>query len=84
MTKWDPTSEKKRSVKLAQWAPKVTHCRWAKDKVGKIAHDITCGEIKTRDERDADATALGIPTFRDALEQYIAHRTTARASGRPA
>ena len=82
VTKWDPTSQKTRSVKLAQWSPKITHCRWAKDRLGKASHDITEGNVKTRDEKEVEAVSLGIPTFQDALEQYIAHRTTARASGR--
>lgn len=82
VNKWDPTSQKTRSVKLAQWANKGAHCRWAKDQVGKIAHDIATGNVLTRDEHEVVQTALGIPTFRDALEQYIEHRTTARQSGR--
>ena len=82
VNKWDPTSQKTRSVKLAQWANKGTHCRWAKEQVGKVAHDITTGNVRTREEHNAEQAALGIPMFRDALEQYITHRTTARASGR--
>lgn len=81
VNKWDPTSQKTRSVKLTQWANKGAHCRWAKDQVGKIAHDIATGNVLTRDEHEIAQTALGIPTFRDALEQYIEHRTTTRQSG---
>jgi len=54
---------------------KVRHCRWAKDQVGKVAHDITTGNVQTRDEHDAEQAVLGVPTFGDALEQYIEHRT---------
>ncbi|WP_240336734.1 hypothetical protein [Tropicibacter sp. Alg240-R139] len=82
VNKWDPTSQKTRSVKLAQWANKGPHCRWAKEQVGKIAHDISTGNVRTREEKEVSQVALGIPTFRDALEQYIEHRTTARQSGR--
>ncbi|MEP4194611.1 MAG: tyrosine-type recombinase/integrase [Aliishimia sp.] len=82
VNKWDPTSQKTRSVKLAQWANKGPHCRWAKDQVGKVAHDIATGNVFTREEKEVSQVALGIPTFRDALEQYIEHRTTARQSGR--
>lgn len=82
VNKWDPTSQKTRSVKLAQWANKGPHCRWAKEQVGKIAHDISTGNVRTRVEHEVAQSALGIPTFRNALEQYIEHRTTARASGR--
>lgn len=81
-TKWDPTAAKVRSVKLAQWASKGAHCAWAKKQIGKVAHDITEGKVRTRNEQAAEAASLGIPTFRQALEQYIAHRTTARASGK--
>jgi len=80
--KWDPTSQKTRSVKLAQWASKGAHCRWAKEQVGKIAHEIATGNVFTREENEVVQAALGIPTFRNALEQYIEHRTTARQSGR--
>lgn len=82
VNKWDPTAQKTRSVKLAQWANKGAHCRWAKEQMGKIAHDITIGNVYTREELEVTQAALGIPTFRNALEQYIEHRTTARASGR--
>jgi len=82
VNKWDPTSQKTRSVKLAQWANKGPHCRWAKERVGKITHDIATGKVRTRVENNAAQTALGIPTFRNALEQYLEHRTTARQSGR--
>ena len=82
VNKWDPTSQKTRSVKLAQWANKATHCRWAKDQVGKVAHDITTGNVQTRDEHDAEQATLGVPTFGDALEQYVEHRTQPRASGK--
>lgn len=82
VNKWDPTSQKTRSVKLAQWANKGSHCRWAKGQVGKVAHDITTGSVRTREEQEVVQIALGIPTFRNALEQYIEHRTTARQSGR--
>ena len=82
VNKWDPTSQKTRSVKLAQWANKGAHCRWAKDQVGKVALDITTGNVFTREEKEVSQVALGIPTFRDALEQYIEHRTTSRQSGR--
>ncbi len=44
--KWDPTAQKTRSVKLAQWASKGTHCRWAKDQVGKVAFDIQEGRVQ--------------------------------------
>lgn len=82
VNKWDPTSQKTRSVKLAQWANKGSHCRWAKGQVGKVAHDIATGSVRTRGEQEVAQIALGIPTFRNALEQYIEHRTTARQSGR--
>jgi integrase len=81
-SKWDPTSQKTRSVKLAQWANKGAHCRWAKEQVGKITHDIASGNVFTRKEQEVVEAASSIPTFRDALEQYIEHRTTARQSGR--
>jgi hypothetical protein len=81
VNKWDPTSNKTRSVKLAQWATQGTHCRWAKDQVGKVVLDITTGNVRTREETELEKNRLGIPTFREALEQYIDHRTTARASG---
>jgi len=80
--KWDPTSQKTRSVKLAQWASKGAHCRWAKEQVGKVTHEIATGNVRTRDEQQDERARLGIPTFREALEQYITHRTQPRASGK--
>ncbi len=80
--KWDPTAQKTRQIKLAQWAAKGAHCAWAKKQVGKVAFDIQEGKVKTRDEKTAETAALGVPIFRQALEQYIAHRTTPRASGK--
>jgi len=80
--KWDPTSQKTRSVKLAQWASKGAHCRWAKAQVGKVTHEIATGNVRTRDEQQNERARLGIPTFREALEQYITHRTQPRASGK--
>lgn len=82
VNKWDPTSSKTRSVKLAQWASKATHCRWAKEQLGKVAHEITTGAVKTRNEAETDRNALGIPTFLEALDQYITYRTQPRASGK--
>ena len=80
--KWDPTAQKTRQIKLAQWAAKGGHCAWAKKQVGKVAFDIQEGKVLTRDERAAEQSAHAMPTFRQALEQYITHRTTARASGK--
>ncbi len=82
LNKWDASSQKVRRVKLGQWASKGTHTRWAKDQIGKVALDVQEGKARTKAEKVADKAALGIPTFREALEQYIAHRTTARASGK--
>ncbi len=54
----------------------------AKEQLGKIAQGIATGNVRTREEHEIAQAALGIPTFRNALEQYIEHRTTARQSGR--
>ena len=82
LNKWDSAAGKVRRVKLGQWNAKGTHCRWAKDQIGKAALDIQNGSVRTRDEAAEDKLALGVPTFREALEQYIEHRTTKRASGK--
>lgn len=80
VNKWDPTAQKTRSVKLAQWANQGTHCAWAKKQLGATVQAITSGEVRTRDEK-ASAN-LGVPTFSEALDQFITHRTAARASGK--
>jgi hypothetical protein len=82
LNKWDATAQKVRRVKLGQWASKGTHTRWAKDQIGKAALDVRDGKARTKAEKAADKAALGIPTFREALDQYIAHRTSDRASGK--
>lgn len=82
VVKWDPTAQKTRRVKLGQWAPQGKYCAWAKKEAGKAASNIEDGVVKTKAEAEQAAQDLGIPTFRGALEQYIAHRTTARASGK--
>lgn len=82
LNKWDAAANKVRRVKLGQWARTGRHTRWAKDQIGKAALEVAEGKARTRAELDADKAALGIPTFRRALEQYITHRTTARASGK--
>lgn len=82
VNKWDPTAQKTRAVKLGQWAAQGTHCAWAKKQVGKVVLDIQEGNVRTKEEKAVEAEALGVPTFREALDQYIAHRTTARASGK--
>lgn len=62
VNKWDPTAQKTRSVKLAQWAQKGTHCAWAKKQVGKVALDIQEGAVRTRDEqREVDAQSADCP-----------------------
>jgi len=38
--------------------------------------------VRTTEEKAFEAEALGVPTFRKALGQDIAHRTTARALGK--
>lgn len=85
VNKWDPTANKVRSVKLAQWASKVTHCKWAKDQRGLVAHGIVSGDVLNKAEtraKEADERANALPTFREALEQFIEHRTTSRQSGK--
>lgn len=82
VNKWDPKSQKTRSIKLAQWANKGAHCRWAKEHLGKVTLDIQEGNVLTRAERDADVLARGIPTFAQALDQFITHRRGDRASGK--
>ena len=85
VNKWDPTANKVRSVKLAQWASKVTHCKWAKDQRGLVAHGIVSGDVLNKAEARAKAAveqANALPTFREALEQFIEHRTTSRQSGK--
>uniref|UniRef100_UPI0018D82222 Arm DNA-binding domain-containing protein n=1 Tax=Thiosulfatihalobacter marinus TaxID=2792481 RepID=UPI0018D82222 len=85
VNKWDPTANKVRSVKLAQWASKVTHCKWAKDQRGLVAHGIVSGDVLNKAEtraKEAVEQANALPTFREALEQFIEHRTTSRQSGK--
>lgn len=85
VNKWDPTTEKTRAVKLGQWASKVTHCKWAKGQLGGVAHGIASGDVLTKAEareQEEKDKANALPTFAQALEQYIEHRTQPRASGK--
>lgn len=82
VSKWDTAAQKTRAVELAQWASKGTHCRCAKDQLGKVVFDIHEGNVHTRKEAEAEKIRRGIPTFLQALEQYIEHRTSQRASGK--
>ncbi len=80
--KRDSGAQKMRSVKLAQGASKGAHCAWAKKQKGATLLDIYKGNVLTKDERETQKAVLGIPTFAEALEQYIEHRTRERASGK--
>ena len=82
VNKWDPVAQKVRAVKLGQWANQGTHCAWAKKQMGAVLLDIQEGNVQTRDERELEKSSLGIPTFSQALDQYIEHRTSERASGK--
>lgn len=82
VNKWDPKAQKTRAVKLGQWANKGMHCAWAKKQMGAALLDIQEGNAHTKDEREADKARLGIPAFAEALDQYIEHRTSERASGK--
>ncbi|PIE07822.1 MAG: hypothetical protein CSA74_05650 [Rhodobacterales bacterium] len=78
VNKWDSTAQKTRRVKLGQWPPQGKHSAWAKKQVGKTAHDIDEGAIKTRQEREAERAAAAVtqlPTFREALELMIETRS---------
>ncbi|MFL4471560.1 tyrosine-type recombinase/integrase [Tateyamaria armeniaca] len=85
VNKWDPTANKVRAVKLGQWSPKVTHCKWAKGQLGVVAHGIASGDVMNKTEAQAQEVieqANALPAFREALEQFIEHRTTSRQSGK--
>ncbi len=81
LNKWDTNAQKTRRVKLGQWAAKGTHCRWAKEQVGRASLDVIEGRAQTKQE--AIEAKSGIPTFREALELFLTHRTAERASGNP-
>ncbi len=81
VNKWGSETQKTRAVKFGQWANQGTHCAWAKKQVGKALLEIQEGNVLTKGERELERAKPGIPTFSDALEQYITHRTTARAAG---
>ena len=80
VNRWDAQAAKTRRVKLGQWARVGKHTAWAKKQVGRVAHDIDEGKAATRQEA-ADARA-GIPTFREAFDEYLTHRQSIRASGK--
>ena len=50
--------------------------------MGATLLDIHEGNVLTKDERETKKALLGIPTFTEALDQYIEHRTSERASGK--
>lgn len=69
VNKWDSTAQKTRRVKLGQWSAQGKHTAWAKKQVGKTAHDIDEGAVKTRQEREAEAASKAVPpTLREAFE----------------
>ena len=70
--KWDVSAQKTRRVKLGQWYAKGTHCRWAKDQIGKAALDVQEGKVRTREELELEA--VGIPTLREAFEREMQFR----------
>lgn len=72
VNKWDPTSGKTRSVKLAQWASTGTHCAWAKKQVGEVTQQIVTGAVRNRQEQVEDR--VGIPTLREAFEMEVDRR----------
>lgn len=75
VNKWDSTAQKTRRVKLGQWSAQGKHTAWAKKQVGKTAHDIDEGSVKTRRERDAEAASKALPpTLREAFELEAALR----------
>lgn len=75
VNKWDSTAQKTRRVKLGQWSAQGKHTAWAKKQVGKTAHDIDEGAVKTRQEREAEAASKAVPpTLREAFELEAASR----------
>ncbi|OJY27938.1 MAG: hypothetical protein BGP11_10980 [Rhodobacterales bacterium 65-51] len=75
VNKWDSTAQKTRRVKLGQWSAQGKHTAWAKKQVGKTAHDIDEGAVKTRQERVAEAASKAVPpTLREAFELEAASR----------
>ncbi len=82
VNKWDSKPRKARAVKLGQWANKGMHCAWARKQMSAALLDIQEGKVHTKDERKVERMRLGIPTSAEALDRYIEHRTSARASGK--
>lgn len=75
VNKWDSRAQKTRRVKLGQWSAQGKHTAWAKKQVGKTAHDIDEGTVKTRQEREAEAASKAVPpTLREAFELEAASR----------
>ena len=60
VNKWESGAQKTRRVKLVQWAPKGTQCRWVKDQVGKVVLSVVEGNVQTREEQEADRIALDV------------------------
>ncbi|MDJ0993804.1 MAG: integrase family protein [Dinoroseobacter sp.] len=79
VNKWDPTAQKTRRVKLGPFADKKYHTRWARTQAGSKAADIVAGDVKTKAEQELSGD---LPTFGDAFEMLITHRTSQRASRR--
>lgn len=59
---------------------KGAHCRWAKEQVGCASLDVIEGRAQTKQE--AIEAKSGIPTFHEALELFLTHRTAEHASGK--
>lgn len=81
-TKWDPTTQKTRQVKLGQHPHMPVEAAWNAHLATQS--QIDAGDFMSRKERFAhDATVdHDLPTLREALEEYIVHRTAKRASGK--
>ena len=82
VAKWDGAANKTRQVKLGRFSPQFgVKAAWKKAQ--DVLAAVDAGEVlNQREQKAAEVLDRPLPTYREALEHYIAHRTGARASGK--
>lgn len=81
-SKWNAKAHKSQQVKIGQFPHMTRDMAWAE--ATRLKSQIDAGDFETRKELAAREVVeqATLPTLREALEEYIAHHTGKRASGK--
>jgi integrase len=81
-SKWNPVAQKSQQAKIGQFPHMTRDMAWAE--ATRLKSQIDAGAFETRKEVAARVVVeeSTLPTLREALEEYIAHRSGDRASGK--